>query len=230
MIRFASIALVLLAAPIALAQEANLGSVEQKASYIIGRNIASEYVNPDVPFDIDALIAGFRDGATDKPSKIEQEEMAAVMEQFQTLVTQHMKKRAEERVKEGKEFLEKNAKRPEVKTTKSGLQYEIVKAGTGATPKISDTVVCHYKGTFIDGEVFDSSYQRGEPAQFPVDRVITGWTEALQLMKVGAKWKLFIPSDLAYGESGNRGIPPNTVLLFEIELLDIAAAPQEPGN
>ena len=119
------------------------------------------------------------------------------------------------------EFLAKNKKEKGVKTLASGLQYQIIKAGTGASPKATDTVVTHYRGNLIDGKVFDSSYKRGQPATFPVNGVIKGWTEALQKMKVGGKWKLFIPSELAYGEKGPASIGPNSVLIFEIELLEI---------
>jgi FKBP-type peptidyl-prolyl cis-trans isomerase len=125
--------------------------------------------------------------------------------------------------KEGEAYLAANAKKPGVKTTESGLQYKVLKAGDGATPKKTDTVRVHYHGTLTDGTVFDSSVERKQPAEFPVNRVIPGWTEALQLMKVGDKWQVTIPSDLAYGEQGTPGGPigPNSVLVFEVELLDI---------
>jgi len=132
------------------------------------------------------------------------------------------KEMAVENLKKGQKFLEENKKKPGVKVTDSGLQYEILKKGTGKVPGLKDKVKCNYKGTLIDGTVFDSSYDRGKPATFGVDRVIKGWTEALQMMPVGSKWKLYIPSDLAYGERGaGKDIGPNEVLIFEIELLDI---------
>lgn len=118
-------------------------------------------------------------------------------------------------------FLAENAKREGVVTTATGLQYEVLASGDGATPGPTDTVTTHYHGTFTDGRVFDSSVERGVPASFPVNRVIKGWTEALQLMKVGDKWKLYCPPDLAYGEAGRSGIPPNSTLVFEVELLDV---------
>ena len=122
----------------------------------------------------------------------------------------------------GREFLAENAKRSGVKTTASGLQYEVIKDGTGASPKAKDVVVAHYRGTTIKGEEFDSSYSRGEPMAFPLNRVIAGWTEALQLMKVGAKWKIFVPAGLAYGADGaGDKIGPNETLIFEIELIAI---------
>ena len=124
-------------------------------------------------------------------------------------------------VSAGKQFLEANALKDDVVVTASGLQYKVLKSGTGATPGLTDTVVTHYHGTFIDGKVFDSSVDRGEPLEFPVNGVISGWTEALQLMKEGDKWQLFIPAELAYGERGVGPIPPNTPLVFEVELLDV---------
>jgi FKBP-type peptidyl-prolyl cis-trans isomerase len=128
---------------------------------------------------------------------------------------------AEKNLKAGEAFLAANAKKEGVKTTASGLQYKVIKAGTGASPKPTDIVKVHYTGTLVDGTVFDSSVQRGEPATFPVNGVIPGWTEALQLMKVGDKWQLVIPSKLAYGEQGPRAIGPNSTLIFDVELLGI---------
>lgn len=222
MIRSLGAIAMVLVAQAAFAQEIKLESPEQQASYAIGRNIANDVANPNIPFDIDAMVAGFRDGMSGKESKLTEEQVATAMQQFQALVQAHMQKKAQEAAKKGQDFLAENAKKEGVKTTKSGLQYEVVKQGTGATPKTTDTVVCHYKGVLIDGTEFDSSYKRGEPAEFPVNQVIPGWTEALQLMKVGDKWKLYIPSELAYGQRGQGSIPPNSVLIFDIELLDIA--------
>ncbi len=148
------------------------------------------------------------------------------LNEAQALINEHFEKLQakafEKNIQESKEFLEKNAAREEVKTTASGLQYEILTEGKGAIPKASDTVKVHYHGTLISGEVFDSSVQRGEPATFGVTQVIQGWVEALQLMPVGSKWKLYIPSELAYGERGaGQMIGPHTSLIFEVELLDI---------
>ena len=129
---------------------------------------------------------------------------------------------AKENQEQGEAFLAENEKKEGVLTLPSGLQYQVVDAGTGDTPVATDTVVTHYRGTLIDGKEFDSSHRRGEPASFPVNRVIAGWTEALQLMQVGAKWELFIPPNLAYGERGaGREIGPNSTLIFEIELIGI---------
>ena len=121
----------------------------------------------------------------------------------------------------GRAFLAENAERDGVVTTASGLQYEVLASGDGASPGPTDTVTTHYHGTFVDGRVFDSSVQRGTPASFPVDRVIKGWTEALQMMRVGDKWKIVCPPDLAYGEQGRSGIPPSSTLIFEVELLEV---------
>jgi len=127
----------------------------------------------------------------------------------------------EKNKKEGEAFLAENKKKEGVKTLPSGLQYRVIKEGTGKSPKAADTVVCNYRGTLIDGTEFDSSYKRGEPATFPLNQIIPGWTEALQLMKEGAKWQLFIPANLAYGEQSTGIIGPNSVLIFEIELISV---------
>ncbi len=157
---------------------------------------------------------------------IENETLEMSLNEAQAVVNAYFQQLQEQafanNIREGKEFLSENAKRPEVKTTATGLQYEILNQGTGTTPKASDTVQVHYHGTLISGEVFDSSVQRGEPATFGVTQVIQGWVEALQLMPVGSKWKLYIPAELAYGEQGaGQLIGPHTSLIFEVELLDI---------
>jgi FKBP-type peptidyl-prolyl cis-trans isomerase len=143
-------------------------------------------------------------------------------EKIQKFFSQLSKVEGDKNLKDGEEFLAKNKSKSGVVTTASGLQYEIIKAGTGPKPKAEDEVKCHYVGTTIDGKEFDSSIKRGEPATFPVNRVIPGWTEALQLMPVGSKWKLYIPASLAYGERGaGQDIKPNSALIFEVELLEI---------
>ncbi|PHR94815.1 MAG: hypothetical protein COA78_31500 [Blastopirellula sp.] len=210
---------------IAMSQEApKLETTTQKASYIIGQNMGSGLAADSVPIDFEALMQGFKDALAGKPSVLTPEESQATMTAFQAIVQEVQKKKAEEASKKDIAYLAANKKKEGVVTTESGLQYKILKPGTGATPKPEDTVVCHYKGTFLDGKEFDSSYSRNEPASFPVLQVIKGWTEALQLMKVGAKWQLTIPGNLAYGPQGRSGIPPNAVLLFDIELLEIAGA------
>jgi FKBP-type peptidyl-prolyl cis-trans isomerase FklB len=156
-------------------------------------------------------------------------EMQATLKTFQQeMAAKQMKARAEMAESNkvaGAAFLATNKNNPGVITLPDGLQYQVITAGTGATPSPTDTVTVNYRGSLLDGTEFDNSYKRGQPAQFPVGGVIHGWTEALQKMPVGSKWKLFIPSDLAYGEQGNRGIPPNSTLIFEVELLDTKATP-----
>jgi FKBP-type peptidyl-prolyl cis-trans isomerase len=161
-----------------------------------------------------------------------------------TSLAQDMQKKQQEKQqeaaaknkKDGEDFLAANKAKEGVVTTPSGLQYKILQAGTGPKPAATDSVVCNYKGTFVDGKEFDSSYKRGEPATFPVTGVIKGWTEALQMMPVGSKWQLVIPADLAYGEQGRRGMPPNSTLVLEVELVKIAektpppAAPAAPAT
>ncbi|HWU43703.1 MAG TPA: FKBP-type peptidyl-prolyl cis-trans isomerase, partial [Bdellovibrio sp.] len=151
-------------------------------------------------------------------------DMQAAMMKLQEMAMKKQQEQADKNAKSGKDFMDKNKTAAGVKTTASGLQYITEKEGTGASPKKEDVVKVHYKGTLMNGEQFDSSYDRGQPAEFPVGGVIPGWTEALQLMKVGGKAKLFIPPELAYGPQGRPGIPPNSVLIFEVELMDIVKA------
>lgn len=202
-------------------------SYEQQLSYSLGLNIGTDMRQNEIPIDLQFLVAGLKDALTGSQPKLSDQQRQAVMMRFQ----QEMQQKAQARMAEagakntetGKAYLAENSNKDGVQTTKSGLQYRIIKQGTGASPTLTDTVRCHYEGTLIDGTVFDSSYKRGEPAAFPVNGVIPGWTEALQLMKVGGKWELYIPSDLAYGAQGSPPrIGPNQVLLFTIELLDIA--------
>jgi len=190
-------------------------TVNGKVSYGIGQNIGRQLRSQGFDIDVKLLARGLADGLAQKKPLVSQkdfqEAIAALQDQIRA-----------KREKEGVDFLAANKKKKGVITTKSGLQYQILKAGTGRSPTAADTVKTHYHGTLIDGTVFDSSVKRGKPAKFPVNGVIKGWTEALQLMKVGAKWKLFIPSDLAYGMRGSPpDIAPNSVLVFEIELLVI---------
>ena len=136
---------------------------------------------------------------------------------------QRLREQAAKNLEEGKAFLAENAKKEGVKTLPSGLQYRVITEGTGASPKAGETVTVNYRGTFLDGTEFDSSYKRGKPASFQVDGVIAGWTEALQLMKPGDKWQLFVPSELAYGQRGMGRIPPNSTLIFEVELVSLGS-------
>jgi FKBP-type peptidyl-prolyl cis-trans isomerase FklB len=186
-----------------------------------GKKLAEILKKQAVPYDPAIMARGLKDGlAGGKTLLTDQEAQAAVEGVRNDLV----KKQQAAGKKEGDDFLAANKGKEGVVVLPSGLQYKILKAGTGPKPAASDTVACNYRGTLIDGKEFDSSYKRGQPSKFPVSGVIRGWTEALQLMPVGSKWQLVIPSDLAYGENGNQGIPPNSTLIFEVELVSIEAA------
>jgi FKBP-type peptidyl-prolyl cis-trans isomerase FklB len=176
------------------------------------------------------LAAGIKDALAGKP-QLTPDQIKEVMSAFEKDMEQKQKQVGDKNKAEGAKFLEENKKKEGVKTTASGLQYKALKDGNGAQPKASDTVTVNYRGTLINGTEFDSSYKRGQPATFPVNGVIKGWTEALQLMKVGSKYQLFIPSDLAYGErSVSPDLAANSTLIFEVELLDAKpAASPAPG-
>ena len=209
-----------------------LSTLTQRFSYSVGANIGRNMRQQDVELDFDAFIKGLKDALSNNELSLTTGEMQKAFDDFQAISQkkreERRKKQAEDNLKEGAEFLAANKKKEGVKTTKSGLQYKVLRAGKGGMPKQSDTVRTHYRGTLINGTVFDSSYQgdgpseKDEPVEFGVTQVIGGWTEALQLMKVGAKWRLFIPSTLAYKERGaGRDIGPNATLIFEIELVEI---------
>ena len=191
----------------------------EKASYCLGYQIAMNSKRDNLTFDSLMIIKGMEDAYDGKTPVLSENEMNVFMRKFQQ---EMMAKASEKRIKENEKFLEKNAKKEGVKVLESGLQYKVIEKGKGKSPGLGDRVKVHYRGTFMEGEEFDSSYKRGEPAVFGVQNMIKGWTEALQLMKEGAKWQLVIPSDLAYGESGmGRNIPPNSLLIFEIELIEV---------
>jgi FKBP-type peptidyl-prolyl cis-trans isomerase FklB len=192
----------------------------EKVSYALGLSLGNNLLSSGVTaLDTTKLAKGIQDVLEQKQPEISYEEAQAIINDFFQSLQAKMSEKAQG---EGKIFLEENAKRTEVVTLASGLQYEIMTKGVGAIPKASDSVKVHYHGTLIDGNVFDSSVSRGEPATFGVTQVISGWVEALQLMPVGSKWKLFIPSELAYGAQGaGQSIAPHSTLIFEVELLDI---------
>ncbi len=215
-----SMVIVAMAFTSACSKKVKLDTDTKKASYAIGQQIGTNLKQQNIEFDADALAQSLKDASAGK-SDMTKEDMQAAMMKLQEMAMKKQTEEAESNKKAGEEFLAKNKSAEGVKTTASGLQYITEKEGTGASPKKDDMVKVHYKGTLRNGEQFDSSYERGQPAEFPVGGVIPGWTEALQLMKVGGKAKLFIPPDLAYGPSGRPGIPPNSVLIFEVELLDI---------
>ena len=195
---------------------------KEKASYAIGQQIGKGMKAQGVEIDPNALAQGISDVVENKKSLLSDQEMQQAVQKMQQAMMEKQGKASREALEAGAKFLEENKKKNGVKTTASGLQYEVLKEGTGRIPKESDTVKVHYRGTFTDGSEFDSSYKRNAPVEFPVSGVIKAWTEALQMMKVGSKWKLYAPSELAYGPQGRQGIPANSVLLFEVELLDIA--------
>ncbi len=171
--------------------------------------------------DINVLKMSIQDAFDGKKSRLTQQEMQAAMASLQEKLAAEKKAQSIGNKKIGDDFLAANKKNAGVITTDSGLQYVVVKEGTGANPKATDTVKVHYKGTLIDGKIFDSSYKRNAPAEFPLNRVIKGWTEGIAYMKVGGKSTFYIPSDLAYGPKGPPGIPGNSALIFDVELLDI---------
>jgi FKBP-type peptidyl-prolyl cis-trans isomerase FklB len=192
----------------------------EKISYALGLSLGNNLINSGISeLDYAKLAKGIQDVLEQNQPELSYQEAQQVINTFFEAL---QAKAGEAAIAAGKNFLAENAKRPEVVTLPSGLQYEILTKGTGNIAKASDTVKVHYHGTLIDGNVFDSSVNRGEPATFGVTQVISGWVEALQLMPVGSKWKLFIPSDLAYGAQGaGQAIGPHTTLIFEVELLDI---------
>ena len=218
------LALGLFVSPVSAQDKPDLTNPKQKTSYAIGLDIATSLKRQELELDAKALTTGISDGLAGKPALTEDQQKAVLTDLEKSLrakAEEKQKATAEKNLKAGEAFLAANAKKDGVKTTASGLQYKVIKTGTGASPKKTDTVKVHYHGTLIDGMVFDSSVQRGEPVTFPVNGVIPGWTEALQLMKVGDKWQLFIPAKLAYGEDGSGPIGPNSMLIFEVELLGI---------
>ncbi|MBI5905975.1 MAG: FKBP-type peptidyl-prolyl cis-trans isomerase [Deltaproteobacteria bacterium] len=199
---------------------------KEKLGYSIGMDIGGNLKRQAIEVDADALAKGFKDTYTGGKTLLTEEEGKQTILDFQKKMmakqAEAMKQKADTNKADGEKFLAENGKKEGVKTLASGLQYKEITAGTGKSPKATDTVTTHYKGTLIDGTEFDSSYKRGEPATFPVSGVIPGWTEALQLMKEGSKWQLFIPSSLAYGERGaGRDIGPNATLVFEVELISV---------
>src|SRR5690554_826308 len=191
-----------------------------QVSYALGMNIAQNLANSGLKeLNFGAFTKGIRAVMENTTPELDVEKANNILQQF---FLELEKKKFQANIEEGELFLEENSKRTEVTTLVSGLQYEIIQKGEGATPASTDKVKCHYHGTLVDGTVFDSSVQRGEPAEFPVNGVIQGWVEALQLMQVGSKWRLYVPSNLAYGERGAGGvIGPHATLIFEVELLAI---------
>jgi len=198
-----------------------LKTLEDKAAYSIGLDIGKRLVADELSVNPELVARGLIDALKKSKPLLTDAEIKATMTEFGKAMQAKATAKNKAAADKGTAYLAENKQKKGVKTTASGLQYEVVKEGSGPSPKKTDKVKVHYHGTFVDGKVFDSSVERKEPASFPVGGVIPGWTEALQLMKTGDKWKLAIPSELAYGKDGFGPIPPDTVLLFEVELLEI---------
>jgi FKBP-type peptidyl-prolyl cis-trans isomerase len=200
-------------------------SNDQKASYLIGQQMGKRLKPFAKDLDVELIIRSIQDVFADKASVVPASEEQAVMQAFQEAMQGKEAKRAEGRVAENTKWLAENGKKPGITTTPSGLQYQVLTKGAGKQAAMGKTVTVHYTGTMLDGTVFDSSVQRGEPADFPLNPggLIQGWLEAIPLMHEGDKWKLYIPSDLAYGAQGNQGIAPNSLLIFEVELIKVAS-------
>ncbi|HEX8660174.1 MAG TPA: FKBP-type peptidyl-prolyl cis-trans isomerase [Hymenobacter sp.] len=206
----------------------NLDSHQAQVSYIIGRDLARNFAQQGLDLDVDTLAGALKEGLQGQPSRLTQEQMQAAMQQLQAQMgpdddqDDQDSNAMNNNKAEGEAFLAQNANKSGVTTLPSGLQYEVITQGTGRKPTLGSSVTTHYHGTLINGTVFDSSYQRGQPATFPVNGVIAGWTEALQLMPEGSKYRLYIPSDLAYGKRGaGRDIPGDTALIFDVELVKV---------
>ena len=199
-----------------------LKDLKDKVSYSIGLDLGFNFKKQKLELNPDALLAGVKDAQSGKQPLLNENEVKETMTALTKQIEDKQKALAEQNVKDGEKFLAENKKKEGVKTTASGLQYKVIKEGTGPKPKLTDAVVANYRGTLINGTEFDSSYKRGQPATFPLAGVIKGWTEALQLMKVGSKYQLFIPANLAYGDRGmGPDLGPNSTLIFEVELVGI---------
>ena len=202
--------------------ELNLSTDETRVSYGIGRQLGGQLRdNPPPGVSLEAILAGLTDAFSGAESRVSEADLSASFKVIRELMQAEAAAKAEAAAAAGKEFLVEDAKREGITTLASGLQFEVLTAGEGAKPTRESNVRTHYHGTLIDGTVFDSSYDRGQPAEFPVGGVIAGWTEALQLMNAGSKWRLYVPSELAYGAQGVGSIPPHSTLVFDVELLDV---------
>ena len=206
---------------VAKSSEPSLDTVEQRVSYGIALNLGANLARQGLVVDLPAFLAGLQDGHAGKPARLPESELRAAFKAAEEKAKQAGAGKAAQQAEAAKGFLEANQARKGVVVTGSGLQYEVLRAGKGPKPTSDQTVEVHYHGTLTDGTVFDSSVERGETITFPVTGVIPGWIEALQLMQVGAKWRLVIPSDLAYGPEGSGPIPAGATLIFEVELIGI---------
>ena len=207
-------------------KKVELKTLYDSAAYAIGTNLGVQFKNDSLMMDIDIVAAGIYDGLNLDSGMISQAQMQEIFtrltQEVQIKQQQRMNAQSDINIEKGKKFLEENKNKAGVKVTESGLQYEVLTEGNGPKPNDSSTVRVHYKGTLLDGKVFDSSYDRNQPAEFPLNGVIKGWSEGLQLMSVGSKYRLYIPQDLAYGPQGaGDAIPPGSTIIFEVELLEI---------
>ncbi len=202
----------------AMAGDVELKTEKDKLGYALGLDMGKNLKKNDVDVDLNMIMQGLKDGYKGEKALLTEE-------QIRETYTAFNREHSEKEKKAGEDFLAENKKKSGVVTLASGLQYKIIKNGSGKTPKATDSVTVNYRGTLINGTEFDSSYKRGQPATFTVNGVIPGWTEALQLMREGAHWQLFIPPSLAYGERGTPGIPPNSVLIFDVELISVNKEP-----
>jgi FKBP-type peptidyl-prolyl cis-trans isomerase FklB len=207
------------------AEGLELKDQKDKESYSLGYQFGQSLKHQGLAINLEVYTAGIRDALGGAKPRLSQEEVNKTVSEIQSRVMaarqKEMQELADNNLSEGKAFLEANGKKEGVKTLSSGLQYKVLAEGSGKTPKATDEVTVNYRGTLIDGTEFDSSYGRGKPLTVKVNGVIRGWSEALQLMKAGSRWQLFIPPDLAYGERGMGRIPPNSTLIFEVELISV---------
>lgn len=202
---------------------------KDKFSYAVGLNIGMNFKRQNVDVNPDIIVSGLKDGIAGKP-QMNTDQIRETMMAFEKDMQQKQAEAGKKNQADSEKFMADNKKKDGVKTTASGLQYKVIKEGNGAQPKSTDTVTVNYRGTLVDGTEFDSSYKRGQPATFPVGGVIKGWTEALEMMKAGSKYQLFIPPDLAYGEhSPSPTIPPNSALIFEVELISVQSGASSPA-
>lgn len=202
-------------------QSVELKTKQDSVAYSIGMNVGKSMKQDSLMLDLDIVKAALYDAIYTDQTQLTEEQARKVLQSLQQEIKEN---RMKNKKADGEKFLAENKSQPGVTTLPDGLQYKVIKAGTGKTPTPKDTVKVHYTGTFTNGQKFDSSIDRNEPAQFPVTGVIKGWTEALLMMKEGDKWMLYIPSELAYGPRGNQGIAPNETLIFEVELLEVLSA------
>lgn len=215
-------------------QPAELETLEQKVNYVFGTNLAENLEQGGVAIEPEAFAQALRDKRDGVEPRMSEEEMQEVMQTFQEQEMERREAETEQQSEANREaaeaFFAENIEEDGVTETESGLQYKVLEEGEGAKPEADDTVTVHYRGRLLDGTEFDSSYERDQPATFALNSVIAGWTEALQLMSPGAKYELYIPAELAYGPGGNGPIPPNSALIFEVELLEVAEPEEVPAE